>query len=86
MAKARTEKATTGSAMKNAWRLYNAGDVVLARREAQRVSAESPGSNDAEQAKSLVEQTRVPRYAWYLAVFAALLISLMLALGATHHH
>jgi hypothetical protein len=84
MAKGRTEKAT-GSAIKNAWRLYNAGDVVSARREAKRVLADSPGANDAEQAKALVEQTRVPTFAWYLAIFAAVLISVMIALGIAHH-
>jgi hypothetical protein len=83
MAKGRTEKAT-GSAIKNAWRLYNAGDVVSARREAKKL-ADSPNANDAEQAKALVEQTRVPTFAWYLAIFAAVLISVMIALGVAHH-
>jgi hypothetical protein len=78
-------KATTGSRVKNAWKLYHAGDMVGARREATAVLADSPTASDAEQAKELIERTRVPRFAWYLAALAAAAILTMIAIGIAHH-
>lgn len=71
--------------MKEAWKLYNAGDVVSARREARRLMAESPDEPDAEQARNLIERTEVPSFAWYLAVVAAALILAMIIIGIAHH-
>jgi hypothetical protein len=85
MAKGPFPKSASGSRLKNAWRLYNAGDVVAARREAKVVLADSPHPTDAEQAKELIERTRVPRVAWYLALMAAAVISIMIAVGIAHH-
>ncbi len=85
MAKGQPSKAGSGLKLKNAWKLYNAGDVVAARREARSVLADSPSSADAEQAKELIERTGVPRFAWYLALMAAALILTMIAVGIAHH-
>jgi hypothetical protein len=85
MAKGQPPKASSGSQVKDAWKLYNAGDVVAARREARAVLADSPSAADAEQAKELIERTRVPRFAWYLALMAAALIFTMIAVGIAHH-
>ena len=85
MAKEQPSKAASGSKLKNAWKLYNAGDVVAARREAKAVLADSPSVEDAEQAKELIERTEVPRFAWYLAMLAAALILTMIAIGIAHH-
>ncbi len=85
MAKGQFPKAASSSRLKNAWKLYNAGDVVAARREADAVLADSPNPTDAEQAKELIERTGVPRIAWYLALMAAALVSIMIAVGIAHH-
>jgi hypothetical protein len=85
MAKGQFPKTGSSSRLKNAWKLYNAGDVVAARREANGVLADSPIPADAEQAKELIERTRVPRFAWYLALMAAALASVMIAVGIAHH-
>jgi len=85
MAKGQFPKTASGSRLKNAWKLYNAGDVVAARREANTVLADSPNPTDAEQAKDLIDRTRVPRFAWYLALMAAALVSIMIAVGIAHH-
>jgi hypothetical protein len=93
MAKGQFPKTASGSRLKNAWKLYNAGDVVAARREANAVLADSPNASttpsahptDAELAKELIDRTGVPRIAWYLALMAAALVSIMIAVGIAHH-
>lgn len=85
MAKGTQSGKATSSQMKEAWRLYNAGDVVSARREAMRILADSPSPVEAEQSKDLIERTKVPRFAWYLALVAAALILTMIAVGVAHH-
>ncbi len=71
--------------MKSASKLYEAGDVVAARREAKALLADSPSEAEAGQAKDLIDRTRVPRFAWYLALMAAALIITMIAVGIAHH-
>lgn len=85
MAKAQATKAPLGSRVKNAWKLYNAGDMVAARREAKAILADSPSASDAQQAKELIVRTQVPRFAFYLAAFAAALILVMILVGIAHH-
>lgn len=85
MAKGQAAKASVSSRLKNAWRLYNAGDMVAARREASAAFADSPTAQDAQQAKELIERTKVPPFAWYLAAVAAALILTMIAIGIAHH-
>lgn len=85
MAKGQATKASSGSRIKSAWRLYNAGDVVAARREAKAILVETPSAADAQQADELIERTRVPRFAWWVAAFAAGLILTMILVGIAHH-
>ncbi len=73
------------SQIKEAWRLYNAGDMVSARREARALLADSPSDVDAEQARDLIDRTKIPRFAWYLALVAVALILTMIVLGVAHH-
>ncbi len=80
----RAEKGAS-SKMKEPWRLYNAGDVVSARREARELLADSPSDADAEQARDLIDRTKIPRFAWYLALVAAALILTMIVVGVAHH-
>ncbi len=75
------QKGAAGSPIKTAWKLYNSGDVVGARRMAREVLASSPSAADTEQAKDLIERTNTPRFAWYLALVAAALILTMIGLA-----
>lgn len=85
MAKSTQPGKVSSSQMKEAWKLFNSGDVVAARREARKLLADSPSTVDAEQAKDLIERTKVPRFAWYLAIAAAALILAMVMVGVAHH-
>ena len=67
--------------MKQAWRHYESGDVVVARREAKEILARSPSPVDAAQAEDLLQRTRVPKTALYYALGAALVISLLIVLA-----
>jgi hypothetical protein len=85
MAKGQPAKGTSGSRMKSAWKLFEAGDVVAARREAKAALADSPSEAETEQAKDLIDRTRAPKFAWYMALMAAALIITMVAVGIAHH-
>ena len=67
--------------MKQAWRHYESGDVVVARREAKEILAGSSSPGDAAQAEDLLQRTRVSKIALYYALGAALVISLLIVLA-----
>ena len=67
--------------MKQAWRRYESGDVVMARREAKAILAGSPSPADAAQAEDLWQRTRVSKTALYYALGAATVISLLIVLA-----
>jgi hypothetical protein len=89
MAKARhrrrsREAATAPKAsprMERAWRLFEEGDKLLARREAKAILGDSPGAADAEQARELLSRTEIPRVALIAAAAAATLILLLILLA-----
>jgi hypothetical protein len=64
-----------------AWRLFDEGDKLLARREAKAILAESPSAADAEQARELLDRTAIPRVALLAASAAAALIVLLVLLA-----
>ena len=78
---ASSSKVALSPQMKTAWRLYEAGDVVGARREATQVLARSPSPTDASQARDLIDRTGVPTSALYFALFALALVALMIVLA-----
>jgi hypothetical protein len=76
-----TGKGGGSAAMKAAWKLYDAGDKVLARQEARKVlESGSPSEADASEARELLERTAPPRLFRGLAVLAASLIALLVLL------
>ncbi|MCI0571780.1 MAG: molecular chaperone DnaJ [Myxococcaceae bacterium] len=67
--------------MREAWRLYDAGDKVRARQEAEQVLAGTPPGGDATQARELLERTAFPRTIFAFAGFALAVIVLLVALA-----
>ena len=67
--------------MDRAWRLFEEGDKLLARREAQAILAESPSGPDAEQARELLSRMDIPRVALIAAATAAALIAVLILLA-----
>ena len=79
MAKGGQSKAS--GRMDAAWKLYDAGDVVAARREAQRILSDNPSEAEQAEAKDLVSRSGFPREGIYLAAAAAVLLVLFIILG-----
>jgi hypothetical protein len=73
---ANTEKES--AAMNRVLRLYESGDTVSARKEAQRLLESAPSEADASQARELLRRTQIPKMAWAVVgvvlFFAALLV------------
>lgn len=81
MGKGGQKGAAAGAEMKAAWKLYEAGNVVAARREAERVLQNAPSDADKQQATDLIERTRFPKMGYLLAAVAGGLILLMILLA-----
>ena len=74
--------AAGGSArMQQAWKLYEAGDKLSARREAKAILESQPSEEDAKQAADLLERSKLPPVALYTAAGAAVLIVLLIILA-----
>lgn len=69
------------AALKEAWRLYEAGDQVGARREAQQVLGGSPSDKEKAEAEDLLARTRPPVWTWPYVLATAVVLALMLALA-----
>ena len=78
---ATSTKPAISSRMKQAWRHYESGDVVVARREAMEILAGSPSPVDTAQAEDLLQRTGVSKTALYYALGATLVISLLIVLA-----
>ena len=82
MAKSRHKEKEKGSEpLQEAWRRYEAGDQVGARREARRVLDEKPADEVRAEAEALIARTGPPTWAWPYAAAAAVVLALMLALA-----
>jgi hypothetical protein len=77
------QKVASGPEMKAAWKLYDAGDKVAARREAQGVLRDSPPDAEKQQAADLLERTGFPKMGYVLAAVSAALILAMVVLALT---
>lgn len=71
--------------MQAAWKLKEAGDVVAARREAERLLADSPSPEDRAQAEELLRRTTTPRALYAFAALAAFILVLLVVLAATRY-
>jgi hypothetical protein len=76
-----TPKDPASPEMLAAWRRLDAGDVVSARREAQRILAANPSPEDRAQAEELLRRTRTPPALYGFALLAAVIIAVLVLLA-----
>ncbi|MGA9526063.1 MAG: molecular chaperone DnaJ [Myxococcaceae bacterium] len=69
--------------MQGAWRHFESGDTVLARREAKKILASPPTEADAAQARELLARTQIPRLAFLIAVVVAFLATMLVLIART---
>lgn len=76
--------------MKNAWSLYDAGDIVGARAQAEALVAGAPSpdvpAEERREAEELLTRTRFPNVAFLWGGIAAGLILLMALLASVRGH
>lgn len=80
-----TPKDPASPEMRAAWQLLETGDVVSARREAQRILASAPSPDDKAQAEELLRRTRTPPALYGFALLAAVLIALLVVLALSRY-
>jgi hypothetical protein len=80
-----TPKDPTSGRMQAAWKLKEAGDVLAARRAAQRLLTETPSAEDAAQARELLERSLTPRALYGFAALAAVCLVLLVLLASTRY-
>jgi hypothetical protein len=71
--------------MQAAWKLKDSGDVVAARREAERILADNPTPDDKAQAQELLRRANTPRSLYGFAILAAVILVLLVVLAATRY-
>ncbi|XXF76710.1 molecular chaperone DnaJ [Myxococcaceae bacterium GXIMD 01537] len=76
-----TPKDPASPEMRAAWQRLEAGDVVSARREAERILSATPSPEDAAQAQELLRRTRTPTALYGFALLAAALIVVLILLA-----
>ena len=59
------------SRMAAAWKLFDDGDKLSARKAAQAVLAASPTPKEKQEAEDLLERTRTPPFAYLMAAIVA---------------
>lgn len=80
-----TPKDPASPEMRAAWQRLEAGDVVSARREAERILSHAPSPDDKAQAEELLRRTRTPPSLYAFALLAAVLIALLVLLAALRY-
>jgi hypothetical protein len=68
-----------------AWKLKEAGDVVAARHEAERILANQPAPEEEAQARELLRRSTTPRALYGFAALAAFILALLVALAALRY-
>lgn len=68
-----------------AWARKDAGDVLGARREAERILAASPSPEDKAQAEELLRSTSTPRALYGYALLAAAVFVVLLVLALSRY-
>jgi hypothetical protein len=71
--------------MRAAWQRLESGDVLSARREAERILSASPSPDDKAQAEELLRRTRTPPALYGFALLAAVLIALLVLLAVSRY-
>lgn len=80
-----TPKDPASPRMQAAWKLKESGDVVAARREAERILADNPTPEDRAQAEDLLRRSTTPLALYGFAVLGALILVLLVVLAATRY-
>ncbi len=80
-----TPKDPSSPAMRAAWKLKEAGDVVAARHEAQRLLENPPSPEDRDQAEELLRRSSTPTALYGYAAIAAFILTVLVALAATRY-
>jgi hypothetical protein len=80
-----TPKEPASPRMQAAWKLKDSGDVVAARREAERILADNPSPEDRAQAEELLRRATPPRALYGFALLGAFLLVLLVVLAATRY-
>jgi hypothetical protein len=70
-------------ALQGAWRFFESGDTVMARKEAKRILASPPSEADAAQARELLARTRIPGLAFIIAGAVVFLASMLVLIALT---
>jgi hypothetical protein len=81
----RTPEEPTSPAMRAAWQLKEAGDVVAARREAWRLLVDTSSPEERAQAEELLARSSTPPVLYGYAALAAFILVLLVALAATRY-
>jgi hypothetical protein len=71
--------------MQAAWKLKDSGDVVAARREAERILADNPTPEDKAQAEELLRRSSTAPALYGFAILAAVLLVLLVVLAAARY-
>lgn len=71
--------------MQQAWKHFEAGDKVAARREARAVLSANPSEQDAQQANELLGRLELPKIAVILGGVAGVVILLLIALAVSRY-
>ncbi|OJT27537.1 molecular chaperone DnaJ [Archangium sp. Cb G35] len=71
--------------MQAAWKLKDSGDVLSARREAERILADNPTPEDKAQAEELLRRASTAPALYGFAILAAVLLVLLVVLAATRY-
>jgi len=80
-----TPKDPASPRMQAAWKLKEAGDVVAARHEAERILADNPSPADRAQAEELLRRAHTPRALYGFAALAAFILVLLVVLAAMRY-
>ncbi|HEX8434574.1 molecular chaperone DnaJ [Archangium sp.] len=80
-----TPKDPASPRMQAAWKLKDSGDVVAARREAERILADNPSPDDKAQAEELLRRGVTPPVLYSFAALAAFILVLLVVLAATRY-
>lgn len=80
-----TPKDPASPRMQAAWKLKDSGDVVAARREAERILADNPSPQDKAQAEELLHRGSTPLALYGFAALATIILVLLVVLAATRY-
>jgi hypothetical protein len=80
-----TPKDPASPRMQAAWKFKDSGDVVAARREAERILADNPSPEDKAQAEELLRRANTPPVLYGFAILAAVILVLLVVLAAARY-